>query len=419
MRKKIFDILPPEKPERKKQFIEKEDFIEEEEIKLTDTPASKSQVKKGLLFILLVLVFVIALGFKISKAEIQIWPAIREVTFEAKITVDQDTESYAFGNDIIPGEIFEVEKSVSDNFVSTGKALIRAEGVIRLYNAYTTKSEVWLKGTRFVSSDGKLFKSKDRIHIPGAEIQNGKLNPSQVDVPVIAAEAGEEYNIGPSHFSIFVFRGTSRYTKFYGESFESMKGGGESPQVTEEDLERAEETLIDRIKLEVEKALEDKTARDFVFVKDIAEIEILEKVSLTKAGDEKDSFNFKVRAKGITLLFKKEDVESFVKNFILLQIVGDETIYEKNLKIDYTLDILDLDSGRVVLFLIFSAELYPKIDLVLLKKSLIGKSLKEAETFLEGQPEIINTEIKLWPFWVNSIPQKLDKIEIDYPLLIE
>ena len=414
MTKKIFDILPPEKSE------EKEELVEIEERRITEeTSVSKPQAKKIWLFIPLVLIFIIALGFQISKAEIQIWPTIRKVAFEAKITVDQDTKSYDFGNDIIPGEIFEVEKSVSDNFVSTGKALIRAEGVIKLYNAYTTKSEVWLKGTRFVSSDGKLFKSKDRIHIPGAEIQDGKLNPSQVDVPVIAAEAGEEYNIGPSHFSIFVFRGTPRYTKFYGESFEAMKGGGESPQVTEEDLERVEEILIDRVKLEVEKALENETASDFVFVKNIAEIEILEKVSLAKAGDEKDSFNFKVRAKGITLLFKKEDVENFVKNFILLQIVEDESIYEESLNIDYTPDILDLDSGRIVLSLVFSAELYPKIDLFLLKKALIGKSLKEAETFLEGQSEIINTEIKLWPFWVTSIPQKLDKIEINYPLIIE
>ncbi|XOB40438.1 MAG: hypothetical protein ACKKMR_00245 [Candidatus Nealsonbacteria bacterium] len=409
MRKKILDILPKEPSVPSCEI--KEPLVRDKEL------PTKSN-KKGLWFlILLLLILTVMFGFKISRAEIKIWPDTETTVLETELSIDTSIQYLDFKNKVIPGQVFEVEESISRIFSSSGKTLKKAEGVIRLYNAYTTKSEIWLKGTRFVSAEGKLFKSKDRIYVPGAEIKDGKIIPRYIDVPVIAAEFGEDYNIGPSHFSIFVYRGTPRYTKFYGESLESMKGGGESPQVTAEDLTEAEEILTEEAKAKSVRSLREKVGDEFIFLTDISKTEITEKISLAKAGDEMSGFTFKVETKAIALIFKKQEIERFTRDFIVSRLPEQKLLYTESLKIDYTPQLVDWESGKVNLSLKLSCKIYPKTDLQALKRGLMGKTLSETKIFLENQPEFISTEIKFWPFWVKSIPKDLDKIEIKYPII--
>jgi len=411
MAKKIFDILPPApfKEEKRLPLVKK--------VKTPESFEKKKGRKVWLGVIPLILILAVGFCFKISKVEIKIWPETDTVTFKTKLTVDKTIENPDFKNKIIPGEIFEAEKTVSEEFLASGRVLKKAEGIIRLYNAFTTESETWKEGTRFVSSDGKLFLSKDKIPVPGAEIKNGKIVPSYIDVPVIAAEPGPDYNISPSHFSIVAFRGTPRYTKFYGESFQPMTGGGQVPQVKKEDLENAEKILTERIKAESEENLKSKIPAEFVFLKDVLETTILEKFSLAKEGVEMEKFYFQVKAKSTTLSFKSKDLDNFAKEFILSQISEDKSIFQESLKIDYFPETINFALGKLSLSLNFSDQIYPEIDLISLKKGLVGKSLAETKIFLENQPKIIRAEIRPFPFPLKSIPNDIDKIEIKYPII--
>ena len=418
MPKKIIDILPPE--EKKKEEVVKEEVLEKEkpEFKVKIT-FPKFPLKKGLVLLpLFVLIFLFFLSFKFSKAEIKIWPEVETRNFRAKITVDKEANNPDFKNNLLPGKIFEAEKTVSEEFPASGRVLKKAEGIIRLYNNFTTQSENWLAGTRFVSSDGKLFKSKDKIAVPGAQIKNGKIAPSFVDVPVIAAEGGADYNIGPSKFSIVAFRGTPRYTKFYGESSGTMAGGGEVPQVKKEDLENAEKILTEKAKIESEKALEAKIPTEFLFSKEIFETKILEKFSLAQIGAETEKFNFQVRANCTTISFLREDINNFAKEYILSQIPEDKKLFKESLKTEYSPEKpFSFESGKTTLSLTFSAKIYSEIDLDSLRKGLVGRSLAETKTFLENQPDILRTEVRFFPFWIKNVPKSLEKIEIKYPLV--
>ena len=269
-----------------------------------------------------------------------------------------------------------------------------------------------------MSDEGKVFKSKDNIAVPGAEIKDGKMVPNYVDVPVIASEAGEEYNIGPSHFSILVFRGTPRYTKFYGESLEAMQGGGISPKVIQEDIDKAEESLEEKIKIRVEKSLKDKIGADFVFLQDVLEVNLIDSsTSLTEVDEEANSFDFQVEAEASTITIKKDEIESFAEDFIKSKIPQDKSIYQNSLKIGYTPQVVDFETGKLILSLNISIKVYPKIELLDLKKSLVGKSENETEMFLENQKGLVDAQVEFWPFWVRSVPKDLDKIQIEYPII--
>jgi len=98
----------------------------------------------------------------------------------------------------------------------------KATGIITIYNTYSSSPQTLVKTTRFVSEGGKLFRTTKTIVVPGADASSGKIVPGSTTVEVIASEPGNEYNIGPSTFSIPGFKGTPKYLAFYGESFSAF-----------------------------------------------------------------------------------------------------------------------------------------------------------------------------------------------------
>jgi hypothetical protein len=423
MIKKVIDILPPKKVEKKKKVFE---FVEEKKLEIPKKEFKpfkeklpKFSIKKGLILsaiLILALIFIL-LSFKFSKAEIKIWPKTEDLKLNEKLVVDTKAGSIDLKNKIIPGKLFEFEETFSDDFSASGEVLKKSEGTIRLFNEYTTQDEVWKEGTRFVSSDGKLFKSKDKIFVPGAKIKEGKIEASFVDVPVIADKGGEEYNIGPSDFSILAFKGTPRYFKYYGKSFQPMKGGGKGYQVTKEDLEKAEKNLIEKGKEKAKEILKEKIGADFSFPEDAISIEVLDKISSAKEGEELEKFNFKVKLKIKTIAFPKSDLLSFVKDYVLSQVPSNKEISFENLKFNYKTEVANFDLGKITLSLDISAKIYSTIDPLYLKKGLAGKKIKEAKAYLFNQPEFSKVQIKIFPFWINKIPDNINQVEIFYPII--
>jgi len=415
-KKLVIDIIPPEKNKEHFFFQEKEkekDLEAEKEIFFPEKKERKF-LKKGLIlfFIFLILIFGF-FHFFLVKATVRVWPTIKEANLSETVVVDTKTQILDYARKVIPGKTFEVEKTIIEEFPASGNILKKAEGTIRLYNGYSTQSETWREGTRFVSSEGKLFLSKEKINVPGAQLKNDKIVPSYVDVPVIAAEGGEEYNIGPSKFSVFVFRGTERYTKFYGESSEPMKGGGRALQVTKEDLEKAEKAMMEKVKNDAQEYLKTEITSDYILLKEGIGNEVLEKKSLAEPGTATDKFKFQLRVKFKGIAFKESDIKNFSHSLIKGQLSPQEQIYQDNLKIGYQVNSLDLTEEKINLKTLISFKTFFEIDDLSLKKALAGKSLKEAEINLANKEGIEKSEIKIFPFWLNTIPTNLEKIKIE------
>ncbi len=436
MEQKVTDILPPkgiEKKETKESLVrEKHLFRQKEaEVRISVPPVKKELKIKGaptpwrnrvFLFSFLILILVGASCYiTLSKAEIEIWPKVEILTFETRLTIDKKAKEPDFIAKVIPGEILEKEKTVSETFSASGKFLKekKAEGTIKIYNAFSTLSQVLVATTRFVSADGKLFRTPIKVVIPGGYQEKGKLIPGEIDVKVIADQPGPEYNIDPTTFSLPGFAGTERYTKFYAKSFQAMEGGfsQEVPQVTKDDLKQAETTLTKRAKEECEASFKnelqtEKLSSESYFLEKAIQTEIVKTFALNIVGDEVEEFNFQVQAKSKTLIFKKEDLKNFAKEFMSPKISEGKKLHDESLKIDFTPETINLDSGKIILSLKISAKIYSEIDLSNLKNNLKGKSAMETKVFLENQPEVTKVKVKLSPFWVKKVPESSEKINL-------
>jgi hypothetical protein len=401
-KRKIYDIVPP------KKFIKKE-------VRKIKIPASFLFWRFLIFAFLFLALFGIVGFFTLASVEIEIWPETETLDFNEKVVADTQTLALNTVDMTIPARIFEVEESASQEFPASGTIEKKAEGTIRVYNNYHVLVNL-RSGTRFQPPLDEViyFCSLDKIVIPAK---------SYVDVKVQACRPGEgeKYNIGPSKFSVPGLTGTDLFFYVHGESFDPMQGGGIIPEVTQDDLERGEniltEQVISRLENSFNNAFQVEALRlgrelsDFILLEESIEKEVVEIISEVDIGTETSSFNLRVKMKGKALVFQKSDLEEFARQFILSHISPEQKLQEESLNLDFNTEDIDIESGKITINLEFSSIVFADVEAFALKEDLRGKPLKESEDILENQTEIIKAQISAWPFWLQNIPNNIEKID--------
>ena len=445
MPKKFFDIIPPQenkdgkishnsfirKLKEKNNFVEPKDTVRtitEEKLfeKTTGNKDRKNLVTKISLFVLFLMVVLMLVSFVSLGVKIELYPKLEPLNLKTNVTIRLENDGNSLGEKEIKGKLFEYEKTTSRDFSSSGEAFEgkRAEGIIRVFNNYSTSAQPLLINTRFVSNSGMLFRSTKREVIPGGHYEKKKFVPGFKDIKVRAAEPGKKYNIGPSIFSIPGFRGTPKYTYFYGKSFSSMKGGfkGKVPQVTEDDIKKAQLSLFDKLKEENKNSLKKIVSKDYALLDNAIFQNIAEENNSSKVGDKIKSFSVSLKVKSFGIAFKKSDMDKFIRNFIALNIPKNKKIKENSLKISYSLNTENLKTGNdvannlknkdITVSVSIKAMVYQKIDLIGIKKAVSGKSIKEAKMLLKELPYIENVKIETKLPLKRKIPDDIKKINV-------
>lgn len=411
MRKKIFDIIPPDKLESNQENFSQKPVFKEKK------PKKPKKALKVTLFLLVALIIFLVSGFFLfPSAQIKIWPKTEAIIASKKIVIDPSIESSDLEEGIIAGKFFEMERTFEENFSSTGKGVKeqKAHGTIVVYNEYSTSPRTLIP-SRFVSSDGKLFWSTKKITIPGAKYEGGKLVAGEKEVEVEAAKPGEEYNIDSTTFALPALAGSALYTTIYAKSYSPMTEGyiGESLQVTEEDLREAEAKIIEKAKKESLDVLEKKLPEGFILVEESIYQKVLETDSPNKAGDMVESFNFSARIKSNAFAFKELDIKAIANKIINSNIEENERLKEGSVLIDYSFESMDSESSKITLSLNVKATSYKNINEAELKKVLLGKTLVEARLFLNDLQEIEKAKLENKPFLKKSLPKKEENLKVE------
>jgi len=424
MAKKFFDIIPPNLASdigtKVKDFIvgEKTKKKGEKKVKRSTSLRLKRILISSGVFVVLLIIY---LYFKLASLDVGIWPKTELITFEQKITAEESINEIDLQNKKIPAQFIEEEKELWQEFPATGSSSKEgiAEGTIRVYNKYSPpKSFTLVAKTRFLSDSGKLFRAVSKINLPPAQVKNGKIIPSWVDVKVVAVESGEAYNIGPAKFSVPGLSGTPSYYSVYAESTNKMAGGYESKLkvVTAEDIDDAKNNLTQKLLNDTEEALKNKTSSsDLILFDNAITKDVIEASSSVKAGAEVDKFNYKIKVKISALVFKEPDLRKITKDYILSQISESKTILEKSLDLNYVPETIDLKAGKMVLNLKISTKIYPIVDKQAMSLSFMGKSSNDISDIIysELNQQVDRLKVNLWPFWVKKAPKKQNKIKIE------
>ena len=389
------------------------------DVKKSWEPGAKNGSQRAAFAAFLILLFAappLLSHFFFAKAQIQVWPQITKLRIEEQITAQVGYDSVNRAKKIIRARAFEEEKELTQLFPSSGKKRKeeKARGAIRVYNENTGKPQTLVANTRFISEDGKLFRLETLALIPVGFL----------DVQVAAAEAGPEYNIGPSNFSLPGLVGSPLYTKVYGKSLEAMSGGAEKEVavVTKEDIAAAKDQLAETLKTQATKSLLAKIPSQFQALEHSLSSTILEDNSLVKPGAELDHFNYTAKVKVAISGFHKDDADLLAREALESHLTQNQAINEETLAFSYA--IAEGATGRsganakgmIPIMARIEVDQYEKVEKERLLERMAGTTVEEFRQIMKEYPFLAKVQFSLWPFWFSRVPQDSKRIHIDVHL---
>ncbi|MFA5925499.1 MAG: hypothetical protein WC831_01065 [Parcubacteria group bacterium] len=378
---------------------------------------TKIKSKVGLYFMLFAVVFLLMAGvawayFNLPKAQVVLHLKGQEKTSSADIVASTSQAGINWSENKIPAAVEEITQEKSRDFNATGSKNGggKATGKVVIYNEFSSDDQPLVSTTRLETADGKIFRIKKSVIVPGMTKVGSETKPGAIEVDVAADKAGKDFNIEPADFKIPGFEGGPKYDKFYAKSSKAMSGGseGETLIVSAQDIEKAKEQLV----AEAEKKAIEGISRNLPSGKKIFEDSVVtETVSAApseSAGTEAEKFTYAVKVKAQTLSFSDDDVRQVVEAEISKQ----GQLVNFNNSITYVLSEEKLKEGEIKFGAKADFGVASAVDIENFKRGILGKKASEINSLAETYPAILKADISFWPFFVSRVPMSEKRVEI-------
>ena len=248
-----------------------EPIMEREQI---PTIVIEDGTKKGSRHIMVsVILFVVivggALGLSaaLGKTELTINPQHREPNINSEFTAYPDKRDNALSY-----EILTLESAAESQVKASGQIDVKekATGMIEIIKT-TPGAERIIANTRFRSPDGKVFRIKDPVIVPGAvKDGSGTSVPGTIQAAVTADDVGDGYNLAAgTRFDVPGFQEgglDDLYKSIYAENRSAFLGGFNGPQfkIDEGELSTARQALQIKLRDELLKKVEAEKPSGFI-----------------------------------------------------------------------------------------------------------------------------------------------------------
>lgn len=380
-----------------------------------------------------VLIFGIIAYVALPGATVSIEPASDVVTKGVNIVLESDPQDARS----LKAYTLDAETELTISHPASG---ILSEGADAAgYVTLINKGDAaWplVASTRLQSPDGIIFRLQEDVTVPaGSEAVPGtaeayvKADP----VDVNGTAVGDRGNIGSSHFFLPGLRESSRDV-LYAESSTDMSGGETvvSTIVTEEDLTAARAKLEAQLKEKVLSALRKEALSQGSALG--VSLEILEDSDVLQYSEVKIDMPYEFLGQEI------EDFEitgsmslegiAYDKNALLAilktEIVTAETPGKNLIRIDEdSVSINVMEANNSNNYYKFTAQIQGIEEYVIdpeeeagsklakkIKEHIAGKTVEEAENYIQNLPEVNSVTVSLWPGWSPTIPTLPENIRI-------
>lgn len=345
-------------------------------------------------------------SFVFNGATITITPVKRDQQINESFIVDATArEGLLVARDIPLSETVSLPKN------SLKKASRRAEGDVTIFNNFNDGSQKLIKGTRFSTGDGKIYRIQDSVTVPG---KSGG-SAGSVKAHVVADSEGESYNIGPSRFSIPGFKGSAKYAAFYAESSKAMTGGssGKTADVSDLDMEQGKTTVREKLQNALSAKLLQSVPDGFVYSKDASFFTF---GSMNLIDSDNTTATYEMPATGTAVYIKRDElVRRIVERTQNIDTasasveIKDSTNFVVSL-VDPT-DLTDPQKPVRLLVtgtapVVFKPSKEKIIDFVVGKSRSEFAEITKKVQFVEGAKSVLR------PFWSSTFPSDRDKIDV-------
>lgn len=347
--------------------------------------------------------------FLLPTAKIFVTPKTELMSVKFDFVLDKNAITLNKKEKIVPATIIIASIEKNREFNATGKKEIfaKAAGIVTIYNECFTTPISLKANNQVVSADGKVYYTVQAAVIPPMVVEDGNVIAGNIDVPVVSSAAGPQFNINPTDFSLPAVKIKYRCQKIYARSAAPFSGGatGYTTVVSDTDIKKAEEYLLEEAKKEALKQLEDKKPADLVILPDAISVKEDSLTLGAKVDQAVNKFKVNIKVSAIAFLFNPEYIKQ-IANDLFKEARQDkkDIAFSSILEADYAdASVLGLDKIKMTASVRTFA--YQSVDASLIKSKLLGKNMEEAMNYVaNNSPEIDKIKITLWPFWVKNVP---------------
>lgn len=360
---------------------------------------------------LITLILLISILNYFHNAKVTVRPHFAWMEISDKLVLFHNPMRGELGFDIM---VVSEEVTIPVIAEGTQDVFTTASGTLKVYNDYSTEPQRLLPETRFESVSGKIFKlGNEEVIVPGKTAEG----PGEIEVIVYASQAGDDFNIASTDFSIPGFRELGldeKYKSMYGVSLETFQGGSisQAPLLTETQRNIYTEELRTLIRKKLHERIDyEKTpimhfiSEGVVFYNDEPNLTFdatTGEGSFTQSGK---ALVFFVNKSLVTeylheqyVLPKHQEVELFAFDSLHFRVMNPGTI---DFSLPETLAV-EFESTFLIRSLVNESEM---------KRMLTGKEKKNLDLFFEQQTDIDRMHIQSFPWWQSKLPMDTEKIK--------
>ena len=388
-------------------IIKKHQALRETEIEKDEFPKidikKKRDLKKWIIVIIIFIlvsfiIFKVLDNFSYAKVVVKSIEKMEDIDYKLRAMDDNKNKDLSFETMTMEYSLQKILPSTSTQYVEK-----KASGRIMIYNKYDSKPLSLKEETRFETPDGKIYKTKDRVVVPGS--------PGYIEVAVYSDQPGEEYNIGLSDFILPGLRGTARYEKIFARSKTKMEGGykGQINYASKEDIESAKNTLKQSIEKYLRDSISKQKPKDFLMYDSAVKIDF----STINHPNENE-----VEEKGIIIAYLFN--QSSLSDYLVNKKISDKGVMDVDLinidKLDFEL-ISSNNAGTEIYFNIKGKGHFVwRIDKDFVINDLMNNKDQEVESVFKKYPQIEYAEVNFVPSWWRYIPKDASRIKFEHSI---
>lgn len=376
-------------------------------------------MQKRTLWIAAAILGIIALlvaNWYFTYAKVTLFVKGAQVNASFNFTADPSVQESDIDNATLAATQLSVERNASASVQATGTKDqgTKASGNITVFNSYDSTEHPLVAGTRFVTSDGKVFRSTSSVTVPGGSLSGGQIVAGKVTVPVQADQNGDQYNVGPTRYNIPGLP-AGQQAGIYGQG-EQMQGGTSKTVkvITQGDIDKAKQAALDKDKTEAQEDLRNKAGKNQVVLEPSLQQNATKVDANPDVGAEASSGTVNVRIEYTQLSVNKSELSDLTRAQEQEQIGTDKEIYDDGSG-SLQLKLVGKPSANGSQKFQASATAFAgtKIDKNSLTEQIKGKKYGEAVEIASRQTDVERAEIKITPAWATGMPTITKHITIE------
>ncbi len=357
--------------------------------------------------VVLCALFGVLLSTVFAGATVTVYPRTEVVQLPPTLQAQQNAPI-----GVLQYQTITVSRSASQSVAAQGTSHVSraASGTITISNNYSGAPQRLIPNTRFEAPDGKIYKIRDAVVVPG--MTGGKTG--SISATVYAESPGPDYNKSAAiTFTIPGFKSDPRYSKFSAAAQGAISGGfiGDEPAVAPADLAAAKTALQKQVDADVRAAAASQIPQDSAAIPGTLEVVFADIIQAAGA-DKTATLTQTATATGA--IVRQADLAAAIARKGVAGYKSEAVLFGDARQMSVTVATsTKLSDGTLTLQLAGTATLVWQFDPNALLAALVGKDKSAFQTTIQAfQPAVAKADASIRPFWQGKFPSDPAKIKI-------